>query len=256
MEDSFYTDLRAHQLDAVGALREIDKLFSANGIRYFLVAGSTLGAVRHKGFIPWDDDIDIGIFYEDKRRAYELLATISEPYTWIDRTIDPKYPRLYGKVLKDHVGLVDVFILVKTSDDIVQRKIQWASRKILFKLYKGKISYHNHNESNSFIEITKVKIARIVSHLLRREWIENAIEHNEGRFQNANTKYYLNIYSAYSLEKEMINSEWLDGADIVTFEGNSFPTVKNTDAYLKHLYGDYMTIPKIEDRVLRHEELF
>ena len=73
MAEAFYSNLREHQLDALRALIEVDKIFKENGIKYILVAGSALGAVRHKGFIPWDDDIDIAILYRDKDKAYQLL---------------------------------------------------------------------------------------------------------------------------------------------------------------------------------------
>jgi lipopolysaccharide cholinephosphotransferase len=257
MAEAFYSNLREHQLDALRALIEVDKIFKENGIKYILVAGSALGAVRHKGFIPWDDDIDIAILYRDKDKAYQLLNNmLPAPFTWIDRIHNPLYPRLYGKVLLDHVGLIDVFVLVKTSNNILVRKMHWAARKILFKLYKGKINYHNHNESGSANKVLKVIVARVLSFLFSRKWIDHQIENNEKRFEGEKTDFYLNLYSAYNLEKELIKTEWLAGDHTEEFEGIRFPTVNDPDAYLKHLYGDYMKIPKIQDRALRHEEYF
>ncbi len=256
MEDSFYNNLREHQLDAVRALCEVDKIFSENSIPYFLLAGSTLGAIRHKGFIPWDDDIDVGIFCEDKEKAYGLLKRIPAPFEWIDRTTDENYPRLYGKITKDHVGLMDVFIIVKTSNNGIGRRFQWINRKILFKLYKGKISYANDNETKNWREKCKVKAARFFSHFFSMNTLNRAIEKNERLFEHISNDYYLNLYSAYSLKKELIESALLNNLSEVSFEGKVFPTVGNPDKYLTHLYGDYMKLPDEKDRIFRHEELF
>ncbi len=250
-------DMRQHQLDALHALIEVDRIFRENGIRYYLLAGSVLGAVRHQGFIPWDDDIDIGVLYKDKQRAYRLLRErLPEPYVWADRYTDPSFPRLFGKVLKDHAGLIDVFILVKTSDNQLERALQWGTRKVLFKLYKGKLQYHNYKEAGSLIKTLKVKVARGLSVLVSRDWIERRIEKNERRFERKRTGYYLNLYSAYSLKKELIRKEWLRGRHLETFEGFRLPTVNQPDAYLRHLYGDYWKLPPEKDRIVQHEERF
>ena len=250
-------DLRQHQMDALHALIEIDRIFKENDIRYYLLAGSVLGAVRHQGFIPWDDDIDIGILYKDKQRAYRLLREkLPKPYVWADRYADPSFPRLYGKVLKDHASLIDVFILVKTSNSQLERTLQWGIRKVLFKLYKGKLNYHNYKEAGSLIKTLKVKVARSLSVLFSRDWIERQIEKNEHRFEKKRTDYYLNLYSAYSLEKELIRKEWLLGRHQEMFEGFRFPTVNQPDAYLKHLYGDYRKLPPEQRRKVQHEERF
>ncbi len=253
MADELTKELQTHLLKMFKWFHEFCE---THGLRYYALGGTMLGAARHKGFIPWDDDIDIGILYEDKEKAYELLKNLPSPYNWIDRKTDPNYPRLYGKVLKDHVGLIDVFIIVKTSDKPSERKKQWIARKVLFKLYKGKLGYHNHNETKSFKEVLKVGAARFISFFFSKKSIEKAIDENEKRFIGTDGEYHLNLYSAYSLEKELIRSEWLSPQGYQQFEEGSFPTVNNVDAYLTHLYGDYMKIPDVKDRVLRHEELF
>ncbi len=257
MSNSFYPDLRKHQLDALAALVEVDRILKRNNIRYFLLAGSTLGAVRHKGFIPWDDDIDIGIKYKDKKKAFKALKNeLPKVYSWADWNTIRNFPRLYGKVLFNNVGLIDVFIIVKTSDNLISRKKQWILRKVLFKIYKGKIKYSNSNENQNIYSKLKVKAGRFFSFFISMKKIRELIEKNESRFENQNTKNYLNIYSAYSLEKELIKREWLKGNHKESFEGHLFPTVSDPDKYLKHLYGDYMTIPKKKERYQRHEERF
>jgi len=256
MNDEEYGKLRAHQLKALNALEEIDRLFSANKIDYYLLAGSVLGSVRHKGFIPWDDDIDIGILWRDKERAYSLLKEMPAPFVFVDRSIEPSFPRMYGKVLENRRGMVDVFLLVKSSNKAFPRRYQWICRKLLFKLYKSKIGYINPNERRNIKEKIKVVLAKAAAAFFSREKIEKAVYRNESRFEKKDGDYYINLYSPYSMKKELIKSDWLFPKGYVSFEGKTFPTVNNPDAYLTHLYGDYMTPPKESDRVIAHEELF
>lgn len=255
-EEKSYLDEK-HEL-AFAALVELDKIFKKNGIEYFLLAGSVLGAVRHGGFIPWDDDIDIGIYYKDRKRVSEVLSReLPEKFRYVDRYIDPTFPRLYGKILADKAGCVDVFLLVKTSNKKIERKRQWASRKVLFKLYKAKLGYSNANENRSLTEKCKVAAAKVVSLPISKKRVEKLIDRNESRFESVpGQQYYLNLYSAYSMEKEMIDSKWLQPAGEVTFNGIAFPSVNDTDAYLRHLYGNYKKLPPREKRHPGHEEEF
>lgn len=243
---------------AFEALRQLDEILTRNNVSYFLLAGSTLGAVRHKGFIPWDDDIDVGIFVEDKEKAYRLLESgLKGGYSWADISCVEKWPRLFGKILFNGHSCVDVFLIVKASNNKLKRKMQWAARKILFKLYKSKIDYANDYEKANFKSLVKVYISKCISVIVPLKLINYLIERNEVRYADANNfKYYLNLYSAYSLEKELIKKEWLDSFSYVSFEGQLFPTVNDTDGYLTHLYGDYMKLPDEKERVLRHEERF
>lgn len=243
---------------AFDALQELDRIFSRNGIKYVLLAGSTLGAVRHKGFIPWDDDIDVGIMLEDRDKAYRLLKdNLSEKYQWADRNVNEHWPRLYGKILYNGYGCVDVFTVIKTSDNAIARQIQWINRKILFKIYKQKKAYVHSDEMRNGVEKAKVFLTKCISRVIPQKMVLTLIEKNEALFQKStNNRFYLNLYSPYTLEKELILAEWINTTSFVTFEGKKFPTVCDTDAYLSHLYGEYMILPDEKDRVARHGERF
>lgn len=237
------------------ALGELDSIFKKNGIKYVLLAGSTLGAIRHKGFIPWDDDIDVGVFVEDKQAAYELLQNnLRPPFQWQDYNVNKQWPRLYGKVLYKGHGCIDVFLIVRTSDNSLLRRVQWINRKILFKLYKAKLGYANDNEIEQ--SRTKLILASFLSKFISHKVVMCLIEKNEMLYVTSNSNYYVNLYSAYSLHKELINEEWLLQLSDVEFEGGFFPTVSHTDEYLTRLYGDYMVLPKDKDRISSHSEKY
>lgn len=249
--------IRKHDL-SFKALCEVDRILNESSISYYLLAGSVLGAVRHGGFIPWDDDIDIGILYKDINEVANLLIkNLQFGFTYIDKSVDEKYPRLYGKVMFEDDACIDIFPLVKTSNNIVGRTIQWASRKVLFKLYKGKLGYSNHNENVNAFEKSKVLLASIISTIFSRQRIEKLVAINEMRFEQRNdNKYYINLYSAYSMEKELIKTEWLFPKGIIQFNGKEFTTVNCCNQYLTHLYGNYIELPPLEKRHPRHEEKF
>ncbi len=248
-------ELKEHQSHAIEALKRIKKCFEDNRIEYFLLAGTCLGSVREKGMIPWDDDIDIGIFVRDKEAVAELLTThLSLPYRWVDWNVNSSYSRPHGKVLYNDIECVDIFTLIKTSDNAFLREVQWIKRLFLFKLYRAKVNYISRHEIKDLKGKIKLKIARIMAVLFSKEWIKSQIIKNEHKYEQLeDNKYYVNFYSVYGLKKEMIKAEWLYPKTYVEFEGDSYPTVGKTHEYLSHLYGDYMT-PKNNN--VDHKERF
>lgn len=240
--------LREHQLIAKEALDEIKQICEENDIPYYLIAGTCLGAVRHKGFIPWDDDIDIGILNSDYPRFEEAVSKgLSDKYTWISNYTSKKYPRLFGKVLYNGFGCVDCFQLVKTADTPKKREKHRNGRLIWYKLFVRKIGCYWSGENLLFYFISV-----IMEKFISWDTVLKMLRRNEARYEKKDTHYYLNINSLYKTEKETIRAEWLFPPGRVSFEGSEFPTVNDTDAYLAHLYGDYMTPTPPEKRKQKH----
>ena len=252
--------LKEHQKKAIEALSIVGELFEAHSIPYFLLAGTTLGAVREKGMIAWDDDIDIGVFYEDEERVAEILSTnLKNGYKWIDRHCNPNYAKLHGKIIYNDACVIDIFPLVRTSDNGLLRRIQWMERKVLSKTMKAKkpgTNYINRYSKHVFAEKSKLLLSNLLSTFFSVSFIEKRVVSNATRFQNGNGCHYINMYSVYSLEKEMIKAEWLNKPSYVEFEGKMFPTVGDTDSYLKKLYGDYMTPPPEKEKISHHDSVF
>ena len=92
--------------------------------------------------------------------------------------------------------------------------------------------------------------------LFGRDAMVKLARKNETSFTNKNPNAYINLYSIYSMEKEMLERDWIDHTSLVTFEGKNYVTVGDTDAYLTHLYGDYMTPVDSSKRVAGHVETF
>ena len=92
--------LDEHQKMAVLALEQLKEICDRHDISFYLLAGSALGAVRHQGMIPWDDDIDIGLTYDNWTRLRKLLPKeIKKPFEYVDYDVEKGFPRMYGKIL-------------------------------------------------------------------------------------------------------------------------------------------------------------
>ncbi|MCD7892799.1 MAG: LicD family protein [Erysipelotrichaceae bacterium] len=258
--------LDEHQVKAVIALQQTKALCEKYNIDYFLLAGSTLGAIRHGGMIPWDDDIDIGFFYDDWYSIREILANeLTKEYVYIDNIIDPNFPRFFGKILCDHKSCVDIFILVKWPDNYLIGELHWMINKVAKDCYKLSINYQS---TQSRIKTKKQKIAFelrmilkkciyfVLSKIFSRDDYIRFIRWNEKYFMKKDTNSYINIYSVYPMKKEMIKKDWLKNPKKVLFEGELYNTVSDADEYLKHLYGDYMKLPSIENHIRVHDERF
>ena len=239
-------EMHERETEALCVFRDI---CDAHNIEYYLIAGSTLGAVRHRGFIPWDDDIDVGVKYERIRELEEiLLKELPEPYTYISYRTNSRYPLLNPKILYQGICFIDIYPLVRISDNDKEVEIQWKVKKELEKIYNHKINYELDLQTPSERKINALKAS-----LQTREQLQKKLEDNCDRYTNQETSRYINLFSVYSCEKEQILARWQDQAEIVEFEGLRVRSVGCTDEYLTHLYGNYMELPPEEERIPKHE---
>lgn len=242
--------LHGIEMDALKMLREI---CTNEGISFFLIAGTALGAVRHGGFIPWDDDIDVGITYLDYKKLDLILSNMDlTPYQYVSCSNNSKYPRLHGKIIYMGRTCIDVFPLVKLSDNPFLARMQWCVRKITWKVYSRKVGYLHEKEKQPWIFISE-----LLALFLSREHIMKIADWNCCLCEHKKTGFYINIYSTYSMKKEMIFAKCVEDAQKILFEGEYFWSLGHLDLYLKHLYGDYLKMPpECERKSDVHEELF
>ena len=243
-------DLREHQLKAVEAMKYLDKVCKKADIRYFMIAGSTLGAIRHKGFIPWDDDIDI-VMTMDQFQKFVRIApkAFKKPYRWRHTSVDKEYPTLTGGIYYgEDEPLITVFPLVKLSDNKLERKMQWIIRKVMSPVWQRKVGYQVPVEKIDAKQRLSIAGSTVLAALLPKRQVLRILRNNEMRYENKDVEWYCNIYSKYSQEKESIRADWVKDIIRVPFEDARFPILKDYDAYLTHIYGDYMTPPPEKER--------
>lgn len=244
--------LKQHQSHCKEALAFVQQLSEEFGLRYYLLAGSVLGPVRHGGFIPWDDDIDIGIRLEDLACFEELVEThlpqrLPQGYSLKKPGANSTYPRMFSKICYEGRCCMDLWPLVPTYTDGLRAKLHWQFTKVITKVHYKKIGY----------KVTRFKkLVKLVDPFLSDSFVMKLARWNERRYLRRNTPAYINIYSIYRRKKELILREWLDTEETLSFDGLQVPVVGCTDAYLTHLYGDYMAKPAPWKRASRHVERF
>ena len=242
------SELKHHHQKCKEALQFINELAKQHDLRYYLIAGSVLGAVRHKGFIPWDDDIDIGIRIEDREKFESVVKQyLPEEFSFIEASPNHSYPRMFSKICYEGRCCIDLWPLVPTYTDEIRSRVTWYIGKVLRKLHYKKIGY----TVSKFDFIAKA-LSKPISDTRIMWWAHG----NERLFLKQTPPAYINLYSVYSRNKELILREWLENSTYAEFEGLQVPIVGDTDVYLKHLYGDYMKKPVPWKRASKHFSRF
>ena len=244
--------LKAHQARCKQALLFLEKLSQECGIHYYLEAGSALGAERHGGFIPWDDDIDVGIRIEDldlfeKKIAQFLPERLGAGFTLDQPAAEHDYPRMFSKICYQGRCCIDLWPFVPTWEHGFRAQSVWLLSKLTTKIHYRKIGYPVKRFGT---------IAGVLGGLLSDRQVMRLARWNERRFSGGTAPCYINLYSIYGREKETFPAQWLDPPARVMFEGIEVSTVGATDDYLKHLYGDYRKLPPPWERVSHHWERF
>ena len=263
-KESDYEDLglRDAQMLMVEILKEVHAICEKHGLKYFLDAGTLLGAVRHKGFIPWDDDMDIGMLREDYEKFLEIAKKELPDYLFLQTfETDDKYDiyqvpckiRYNGTILIEkgiaensemHNGIyIDVFPYDSLPKNDSVYKLQ---RTLSYNILKSFVRIREKPEQLSIknrITFTFYKVVRaLFPYKRRKKFFDFLISWND--VNSPYMGYGLDtIWSEYVYKKkDYFELEKLE------FEGCQFYGPKNADAILTQLYGDYMTLPKEEDR--------
>ena len=245
-----------HKVDLM-ILKDVVKVLDKHNIPYFLYAGSLLGAVRHGGFIPWDDDIDIAMFREDYDKAIPILVREldKDKYDILEPTIQEdcfysfakislkgtKFSLWYRDYVSFNVGIhIDIFPFDNVPDGNLKAK--W---------YNFKTQILNHLMTNSVLKIEHSKVHRLIHYLLKILPVSSKSWKN--RFYKANTKY--NNQKTRRVTEFLIQPGFIafDRADLTAgdkmkFEDEEFTVPQNWDKHLTEYFGDYMRLPPEEDR--------
>lgn len=252
--DGYYVDEKMKKVWAVELelLEQFMDICENHGLRYYAIGGTLLGAVRHKGFIPWDDDIDVGIRVEELDQFEALVREhlpkhLPDGFELVQSGANNPYPRMFSKICYEGRCCIDLWPLVPTYMNGVRAKLTWYFAKIITKAHYYKIGY----KVTAFLKFVKP-----MCFFLNDKMIMKLARYNERRYAKKQTPAYINLYSIYRREKETIKREWLDTPATKSFDGLEVPVVGCTEQYLEHLYGDYMMKPAPWKRASRHVERF
>lgn len=253
---------KIHSLELKIAL-EIKRICEKNDIKYFLTAGTLLGAVRHGGFIPWDDDMDIGMLREDYNKFINACKKdLGKEYFLQNWDTDSEFPFSFGKIRlkgthfvegfsensKACNGIfVDIFPFDNVPDDIKERKLQAKKYFICKRLLWIKKGMGINMKNENFKQKLKYYIFLIFSKFFKYETIKNYFSKTQQKYNKIITEKVVTDGS-YSYEKESLKREWIENLELISFEKEMFYSYKNKEEYLKYFYGDYMRLPPLEKR--------
>lgn len=258
--------LREIQLGELEVLKKLAEICRENNLKYFIAYGTLLGAVRHKGFIPWDDDVDVIMPRDDynqlvewcRDHAGELKHFVLKHYSLdkkyiypIARLCDTRYQVDYKDSIDYGLGLfIDIYPFDGCGDNIKEaKKIEKSFKNIRACIAVAGNPHFIASKTAFWRNCIKIPLycyakTRGINHLLSK------LDRCAQKHKYEDSKLvYCTVWgnTNYSVEKSIF-----DDVVYMNFEGFQFPAPAQYDRWLKNIYGDYMAFPPKEDRIAHH----
>lgn len=258
--------LRQLQLVETEILRYVDEFCSRNNIEYSLYAGTQIGAVRHGGFIPWDDDIDILM----RRNEYEKFikawhSAEHKDYFLENIETNKRCNNNHTKIRKNntvfmypddvpnnmHQGVwIDIFPFDKVKNTF------WAKNYIkiwsLIRIATARVGLNREKDT---------KVVRVLKSAFRllpqapKLWLNKKSNKAVAKYKDLNENYLWADLSIARLKPKYFSAEILNDITKTNFEGYEFSIVSDCDTMLKKIYGNYMELPPEKERVCKHNPI-
>lgn len=259
-------------------LKDVAGFCEKNGLRYYLCGGTLIGTIRHKGFIPWDDDIDIIMprpdymrfmkLYNQEKSFYRVHSLVTDPkwYSTFAEVEDNRTVKIYKNFnQKENNGVnIDIFPIDGSPNNEEERKRFWLINNILTRI--ATLAQLNFSVSNHFADQDKrfsmirtwlrtlvkfiaIPVARCICSVVN---LNEIVTKRAMKYDVDQSKYIgVSSFPHYGYRECVKGSSFLK----ITkrpFEGILFNTPDNYDEYLSNLYGDYMKLPPKEKQVTHH----
>ena len=253
------SQLRHLQRVILSIAKDIDELCRQNGIKYYLVGGSAIGAVRHHGFIPWDDDLDIIMDDYNYKRFLQIAQEQldKDKYFVCEGRVD--WPLYFTKVklknthLQEHEGrwtsdtdgiYVDVFKMDNVSNNKLIARWQYFCGKYY-------MSYLLAQRTYGSASVFK-RIIMFMTFPLKVSVIRNFVVKQSEKYNNTETKFYGFFHGRNRYKSSVIRKDLFGEPLYVPFEDTMLPIQERYQEYLTQVFGDYMKLPPEEKRVGLH----
>ena len=262
--------MNALQEKQLNILKYFIKVCEKHNLQYFLVGGSTLGAIRHKGFIPWDDDIDVGMPRKDYDKFVELQSEFEgTPYFIQTFKTDPCYIYNYGK-LRDssttfientfkqhrinHGVWIDIFPIDGFSK-VVKPREKFA-KKVAHIWWQVYLSYlpalRRKVHARTFFKDILLNIVAGLFYIFDIAHYRNKHVERYVRKIPLEESVMAGNYFGFNMKREAMDTNLFKEFVKVPFEDTEAYVLKDYDTYLRNLYGDYMKFPPKEKQVGHH----
>lgn len=258
-----YEELRKLQLTQLEILKYVDNFCQKNNLKYSIAYGSLLGAVRHGGFIPWDDDLDICMPRDDYNKFINLWQD-NETYLIQNHIITPEFRQSFTKIRKNntafvqktdlgkdyHKGIfIDIFPFDRVPEKKINRKIQMLNG-MLYNLYTRGYSPKN---GSFFIRLFSSVLLKLVSKdkyiAKSKKYLDKMCKYDN----NSNLKFA--DMTVFSTMNKYFDSDIFQNSEKIIFEDSSFPVMKDYTKILRVNYGDYMKLPPEKDQTWYHHPI-
>jgi LPS biosynthesis protein len=260
MREMTNMELRKVQL---GILDYMDDLCNKFGLKYWLDYGTLIGAVRHKGFIPWDDDIDIAMYREDYDKLIEICRTMQHDrysLSCVETDSECMYP--FGKMIDMNTELfelgdkgirtgvyIDIFPYDGAPMDEMKRQKAFKRLNIYGHLRKYQLPMKDAPLS---VKRILVLALRCIIRLLPKQYFTKKIVQNASFYAEPKSEYVCALTDPFSYGNWVVRKDLFKEQTKLEFEGKLYNAPKVYDEWLRIQYGDYMVIPPKEKQI-RHD---
>ncbi len=231
-----------------------DDICNKYGIAYQLFSGTALGAVRHQGFIPWDDDVDVIMLREDYEHFLAISeADLAEHHIFLQKEFSKHWPMFFTKLRKNDTTCLErwlakdenmhqgIFLDIFPVDNLSDCKGKALLQFIMSKFVVGNSLHQRGYRTENWIKILFLTLCRLAPVKWLHPFVCNRIDVNSKRLHG--------FFAAASRYKSSVfPREWLTESVPMLFEGRTFPVSAHYDALLSCLYGNYREPTPLEKR--------
>lgn len=247
-------------------LVEFDRVCRKYDLKYFLGFGTLLGAVRHSGFIPWDDDIDTMMPYEDYIKLKNIPSVEwRKPFFFQSPESDKNYTKCFSKVRNSETTLItedncesdinqgvdiDIYPIINLADDPVLRKKQYRNT-MAYMLFQVNTPPRNHGKLFYFVG----KVALTLTPDLLKSKLKAILLKKLTAYQGDSTKNCYVVCGNIEIMRQVLETEWFEKSILHNFEQQEFPIPIGYDEWLISRYGrNYMDMPPKEMQGIKLEQ--
>lgn len=255
------TELKEVQKILLQIMDYIDTVCNENNLRYYLAGGTLLGAIRHKGFIPWDDDVDISMPREDYEKLrliikkspksrYKCIDLNENNYHLCFYKIVDSYTKTFNTNSKatSNMGVfVDIFPIDGFGNDLEKAK---HKIRAIYGIVSNVVWSDELRENEKICKKIIRFLFKNICHFIGKARLVSFIEHHY--LLDYNRSKYIGSTYGVRRDKEIITHNCFEQYKYALFENRKYRIPLGYDQYLKQMYGDYMKMPPIDQQVRPH----